>query len=115
METKMRALIAAAALCLFIAPALAASAKVEAAIKTFKAMESDAAKMKTYCEMTKLVEKMGDKEDKALEAQIDKLIDQLGPAFKTAWEVGDSLDEKTADGKAYAAALDALAAKCPEK
>ena len=111
----MRVLIAAAALCLITAPALAASAKVDAAIKTFKAMESDAAKMKTYCEMTKLMDKMGEKEDKALEAQMDKLIDQLGAAFKTAWQAGEDLDEKTADGKAYGAALEALGSKCPEK
>jgi hypothetical protein len=111
----MRVLIAAAALCLITAPALAASPKVDAAVKTFKAMSGDAAKMKTYCEMVKLQDKMGDKEDKALEAQIDKLVSQLGADFKAAWDAGADLDEKTTDGKAYAAALDELGSKCPEK
>jgi len=111
----MRAVIAATALCLIAAPAMAASPAIDSAVKVFKAMATDTAKMKTFCEMTKVMDKMGDKENKALEDQIDKLIDQLGPDFKTAWAAGEKLDEKSADGKAYAAALDALAEKCGGK
>jgi len=110
----MRVLVAATALCLIAAPAFAAGPKVDAAVKVFKAVGADAGRLKTFCAMSKLMEKMGEKEDKALEAQIDKQLTQLGPDFKTAWDAGENLDEKSADGKAYAAAMDELAGKCPQ-
>jgi hypothetical protein len=108
----MRALLAAAALCLITAPALAASPKVEAAVKVFKAVAADPGKTKMFCDLATLMDKLGDKEDKALETQIDAQIEKIGADFKTAWETGESLDEKSADGKAYAAALDDLGGKC---
>lgn len=110
----MRALIAATALCLIAAPALAADAKVDAAIKTFKAVGGDAGKLKTYCAMTKLMDQMGEKEDKALEAKIDAELAKLGDDFAKAWEAAGTVDEKSADGKAVAAALDELSEKCPQ-
>jgi hypothetical protein len=113
-NTTMRALIAALALCLVSAPAFAASPKIEAAIKTFKGVAANPAKLKLFCDMSKVMEKMGDKEDKALEAQIDGFLEKLGADFKAAWEAGDSVDEKSADGKALTAAIDGVAEKCPQ-
>jgi hypothetical protein len=52
--------------------------------------------------------------DDTQEKEIDGLLTQLGPDFAAAWEVGEELDENSADGKAFAAAVDGLAAKCPQ-
>jgi len=109
----MRALTAGLALCLVAAPALAASPKIESAIRVYKAVAANPQKLRTFCEMSKAIEKMGDKEDAALEAQIDRLISQLGQDFQTAWEAGDGVDENSPDGKALYAAIDELEDKCP--
>jgi hypothetical protein len=109
----MRVLIAGLALCLVTVPALAASPKIEAAIKVYKGVGADPGKLRTYCEMSKLIERMGDKEDAVTEAQIDRLMSQLGADFQAAWEAGDGLDENSPDGRALYAALDELDDKCP--
>src|SRR5262245_62864299 len=62
-EANMRALTAGLALCLVAAPALAASPKVESAIRVYKAVAANPQKLRTFCEMSKAIEKMGDKED----------------------------------------------------
>src|SRR5262245_10489730 len=108
----MRALVAGLALCVIAAPALAASPKVESAIKVYKALAANPAKLKTFCDMSKLMEEMGDKQDAAKEAQIDRLAGQLGPDFQAAQEAGDGVDENSPDGKALFAALDDLEGKC---
>ena len=109
----MRTLVVrvAVAACLAASPALA-SPKVDAAVKTFKAVAGDAGKLKTFCEMSKVMEKSGEKEDPKLDAQIAGFMKQLGSDFETAWGAGEDLDENSADGKAYNAALDELSAKC---
>jgi galactitol-specific phosphotransferase system IIB component len=109
----MRAL-AVIALALITAPALAASPQVEAAVKVFQAVAADANKVKIFCEMTKIDETMGGKADPALEAQIDKLLDQLGADFKIAWTAVEAIDEKSPDGTVLHAALDQLEDKCPK-
>ena len=88
----MRALAAAMALFLVTSSALAANPKVENALKVLQDISRDPAKMKTFCEMMVINKKMGDKEDPVLEAQIDKLADQLGPAFKAAWDAIDDIE-----------------------
>jgi hypothetical protein len=88
--------------------------QVEAAIKVLQAIAADPAKLKTFCEMMKIEEKMGDKGEPTLEAQIDKLLDQLGADFKIAWAAVDAIDENSPDGKVLAAALDQLEDKCPD-
>jgi hypothetical protein len=108
----MRALIAALVLGL-AAPALAASPKVEAAVRTFRAVAADPAKLRTYCAMAKVMERMGEKEDKAAEAEVDRYLQQLGADFQTAWDAAEGLDENSADGKVYFAAVDELEGKCP--
>jgi hypothetical protein len=110
---RMRILIGGLALCLITVPALGASPKIEAAIKVYKAVGADPGKLRTYCEMSKIIERMGDKEDAAAEAQVDRLMSQLGADFQTAWEAGDGVDENSADGRALYAALDELDDKCP--
>ncbi len=112
----MRKILTALALCgLFVPPALAASAAVESAIKTFNAVAADAAKLKTYCEMSKLMSE-GDDEDESKAEELDKQMQgymkELGEDFEAAFEAGADLDPDSADGKAYDAALDELDAKC---
>ena len=107
-----RALAACIAACLVASPALAASPKVESAIKVFKAVSTDANKLKTYCAMTKAMDSAADKEDPKLDAQIEGYMKQLGPDFVTAWNAAEGLDDNSADGKAYNTAVDDLSGKC---
>jgi hypothetical protein len=116
MEQNMKKFLAALALCgLFVPPALAASANVESAVKTFEAVGNDAGKLKTYCEMSKLMS-TGDDEDEskaeALDKQMQGYMKELGDDFETAFEAGADLDPDSEDGKAYDAALDGLDGKC---
>ena len=108
----MRVLVACIAVCLAASPALAASPKVEAAVKAFKAVAADAGKLKIFCDMTKVMDAAGEKEDPKVDAQIEGFMKQLGPDFTTAWNVAEGLDENSADGKAYNTAVDDLSAKC---
>jgi hypothetical protein len=108
----MRAIAAVLALSVISAPALAATPKVEAAIKAFQAVGADANRLKTFCALMKIDEKMGDKKDPLLEAQFDKLLDELGADFKAGWDVVEDIDERTPDGKALNDALDRLEDKC---
>jgi hypothetical protein len=108
----MRILILAAAACLLAVPANAANPKVESATKVFQSVASDPAKVKTFCEMTKTMDNAGDKGDAATDQKIEGYMKQLGPDFQTAWAAGDDLDENSADGKQYNAALDDLSKKC---
>ena len=48
-----RVVFAAVAVCLAAAPAFAASPKIDAAVKTFKAVSADPAKLKIFCDMSK--------------------------------------------------------------
>ncbi len=112
----MRKILAALAVCgLFVPPALAASAAVESAIKTFDAVATDEAKLKTYCEMSKLMS-TDDAEDESKAEELDKKMQgymkDLGEEFEAAFEAGADLDPDSDDGKAYDAALDKLDDKC---
>jgi hypothetical protein len=99
---------------------MAASPKVDAAIKSIQAAVADPAKMTAFCDLIDLggddEDKAGaavvEKEDPALEKQEDSFLAQLGADFEAAWDVGEELDENSADGKEYIAAIDALAEKC---
>jgi hypothetical protein len=114
----MKKFLAAALVCgLFVPAALAANEKVDSAVKTFDAVANDAAKLKTYCEMNKVMnsagdDKANDAKDDALDKQIQDYMKQLGADFETAFEAGADLDPDSEDGKAYDAALDKLDAKC---
>ena len=110
----MRALAAAVALFLVTTPAPAAGPLVEAAVKVFQGVGADPAKLKTFCEMMKIEEQMSGKDDAALEAQFEKLLEQLGPEFKVAWAAMEAIDENSPDGKVLGVALDQLEDKCPK-
>jgi hypothetical protein len=99
--------------CLLSTAALAVDAKVESAITVISAAASDPAKLKTYCEMSDVLDAAGDTEDSAAEAKADAYLTKLGPEFEAAWNVVDELDESSADGKAADDAIDQLDAKCP--
>ena len=107
-----RFVIAGVAACLAAGPAFAAAPKIEAAVKTFKAVAADPAKLKTFCAMSKVMDSLGEKADAAKEKEIDGLMKQLGADFEAAWTAGDGVDENSADGKVLNAALDDLAGKC---
>jgi hypothetical protein len=110
----MRVLAAVIALSLVTTPALAVHPLVEAAIRVFQAVGTETVKLKTFCEFIKLDEKQGDKDDPVIEAQKDKLLDQLGVFFEIAWVLVERLEENSPDGKALNAALDELEDKCPK-
>lgn len=110
-----RILVAYVAVGLGAMVALAASPQIEAAIKTIKAISGDAAKLKTFCALSKVMLAVGDKDDPAAEKQIEGYLKQLGSDFETAWNAGDDLDENSADAKEYYAAVDALEEKCPKQ
>jgi hypothetical protein len=107
-----RVVFAAVAACLAAAPVVAASPKVDSAIKVFKAVSTDPAKLKTFCDMSKVMDAMGEKQDAAAEAKIQGFMKQLGTEFETAWNVGNDVNENSPDGKALNAAIDDLAGKC---
>ena len=108
----MRVVIAFAAVCFAVTPAICADAKVESAKRTFQAISADPAKTKKYCEMAKVMEDAGDQADEATEAKIQTLIKDLGPDFESAWNTGGELDENSEDAKVYNAALDEPSNKC---
>jgi predicted HAD superfamily Cof-like phosphohydrolase len=109
----MRALAMSIVLALMTAPASAVSSQVEAAIKVFQTVDSDANRMKTFCELMRIDEQHAQKPDPFLEAKIDKLLDELGVDFKAAWETAEDINPASDDGKALSAALDQLSDRCP--
>lgn len=108
-----RIVLAGAIACFGAFGAQAASPKVDAAVKTFKGVGADAGKVKTFCDMIKAMDAMGDQEDAAADAKIAGFMKQLGPEFETAWDSAEGLDDESDDGKAYYAAIDELTGKCP--
>ena len=71
----MKKFLAACALCgLFATPVLAANAAVDSAVKTFDAVGNDAAKLKIYCEMSKVMSSADAEDDSKAEA-LDKQMD----------------------------------------
>jgi hypothetical protein len=96
---------AALALSLLAAPAIAASPKVDEAIKTVRALTADANRLKTFCAFLDEMEKTPDKDGPAGDAVIDKYVKLLGADFQTAWDTIEGVDENSADGKAIDAVL----------
>jgi hypothetical protein len=112
-ETVMRIVISVAAVCLGAYAAMAASPKIEAAVKTFRAVAADPAKLKTFCAMDAALEAAAEKKDKAAGSQIMQYMKQLGPEFESAWNAGEGVDDDSPDGKVFVSALDDLTGKCP--
>ncbi len=82
-----RAIVACCAACLGAYAVLAASPEVESAIKAFKAVAADPAKLSAFCTMTRTLDghRRQDDEDVA-DAKVAELIKQLGPEFEAAWK-----------------------------
>jgi hypothetical protein len=100
-------------ICLGIYTLAAADPKVEAALKTFKAIGADAGKLKTFCAMTKAMDDAGEKSTPEDDAKIDGLMKALGPDFEVAWGAVEGPDDKNPDVKLFYDGLDDLVAKCP--
>jgi hypothetical protein len=107
-----RFLVTCVAVSLGACPCFAANPKIEEVVKTLKAVGADAGKLKTFCEMSKAMDAMGDKQDAAGEAKIQGYVKQLGTDFETAWIASADVDAETPDGKAISGALDDLTGKC---
>ena len=108
----MRLIATASGICLLAFAAQAASPKVESASKVFQSVAADPAKVKTYCEMSKVMDSAGEKPDQTTDAKIQGYMKQLGTDFEQAWNAGNELDENSEDGKTFSAALDTLSSKC---
>jgi hypothetical protein len=85
---------------------------IDDAVKIIEGVGADAGKLKQFCDLNKLVEAAGEKEDPATEKQIEDAVEALGGEFAAAWEVGEKADEKTPEGKKFYDAVEALAGKC---
>jgi L-alanine-DL-glutamate epimerase-like enolase superfamily enzyme len=85
---------------------------IDEAVKTLEAVGADAAKLKQFCHLNKLFDNVREKEDAALEKQIEDAFEALGADFAAAWDVGDNADENTPEGKKFFDALSALTGKC---
>ena len=105
----MRILFAVPTLALLAMPAVAASPKVEAAIKTIRAVAADPNQQKTFCALLAIDD---EKDDPSAKAAIDAYVKQLGSEFQSAWEIVQSTDENSPDGQAIDAVLDELDDKC---
>jgi hypothetical protein len=103
-----RILVACVAVSICAGPCFAASPTIEA----FQAVSTNAAKLKIFCEMKKVMDARGDRQDPAADAKIQGYMKQLGTDFQTAWVGSDDVDAGTPDGKAPNAALDNLTGKC---
>ncbi len=109
----MRTVVSVVAICLGTCSVLAASPKIEAAVRTFKAVAADPAKLKLFCAMNDVLDAAAEKKDKAAAAKIPQMMKQIGPDFEDAWKAGEDVEDDSPDGKAFLAALDDLADKCP--
>jgi hypothetical protein len=95
-----------------VAPA--ASPQVDTAIKAIQTVGNDPEKLKLFCQLNKLLQEAGDKEDPDAQKQIEDLVTKIGSDFGAAWDVGDELDESSPDGQEFYAAVDTLADKCQQ-
>ncbi|MEJ2116552.1 MAG: hypothetical protein P8Y36_01085 [Alphaproteobacteria bacterium] len=136
----MRMLVAAVLLSAIASPAFAADkikepakeetaavakadpAKVAKAADVLIAIEKDAAKLKTYCEMQELFNKADEAEDKKKEKDAEKFVADaeakgktLGDDFKTVMNLEDEIDPETAEGKKFFGVIESLEKKCEKK
>lgn len=109
----MRIVASAAAIGLMACAVMAASPKIESAVKTFRAVATDPAKLKLFCAMDAAMGVAEQKKDKASVDAVVELMKQLGPEFETAWSAGEDVDDDSPDGKVFVSALDELSDKCP--
>ena len=71
----------------------------DAAIKTFKAVSTDPAKLKIFCDMSKAMDEAGEKPSPAADAKINGYMKQLGSDFEIrpgAWRRASTRTPPTA-------------------
>ena len=79
----MRALVAVHALSLLTIAALASTPQVEAAVKAFHSLASDANRLKTFCELTEIEQENEEKAGPLLATKMGKMLDDLLTAQDT--------------------------------
>jgi hypothetical protein len=84
-----------------------------------RAIGGDPAKLKTYCEVSKLQDQMDQAEQKkdtkavaALGAKADNLGKQLGPDYERVMAGLESIDPNSSEGKRYTALFQPLFKQC---
>src|SRR4029079_17900058 len=107
----MRALATAIAL-LLLTVALAASPEIEAAVKVFQTLGSDPNRLKTFCELIEVEEENRQNADPFVESKMNKMLEELGADFKSAWKTVEDTDPASDDGQVLYAALDRFSDKC---
>ena len=107
-----KVLAAFVAFSLFTTCASAADPEVESALKEFRVVGSNPERLKVFCALSKAIDAVDEREDAAAEAAIEGYLKALGPEFQKAWDVGDDMDETSADGKALTDAIDRLVGMC---
>ncbi len=109
----MRYVYALAAALLFAAPIYAASPAIEAAIDALGKIETDAAKFRDYCRITKELSATTDAaKSEDLTEQMDDLLGAIGSDVMIAVYLARLVDPKTEDGAALDGAMDGLDEKC---
>lgn len=97
-------------------PVMAASPAIQTAITALEKIPADTAKFATYCNLLGEMSSMPDDDSakyEALEKQLDEIIDSYGSDVADAWDTLSEVDADSEDGKAAAAAFEAMEAKCP--
>jgi hypothetical protein len=118
--SRVRALVAVLGLSLLTIAALAApdrscaTPQVEAAVKAFQTLASDANRLKTFCELIEIEQENEEKAGPLLATKMDKMLDELGTDFKAAWKSVEDIDPASDDGKILYTALDRLLDKCSD-
>ncbi|HWB44601.1 MAG TPA: hypothetical protein VG900_04110 [Hyphomicrobiaceae bacterium] len=100
---------------LAVGPVHAASPKVEAAIQAVSKIPADTAKFQGYCALLTELDAAGEEGPKVDEVQnkLSDFMQSMGPDVAAAWALYDELEPESEDGKALAAAFEALDEKCP--
>src|SRR5215510_12424609 len=77
-RTMKRILFACVAVAIGAGAVPAASPSVELAIKTIEGVANDPARLRVFCELNRLLQDSGDKEDPVIQKQIEDLVARLG-------------------------------------
>lgn len=96
--------------------ATAASPQIEAAVKTLAKIPADAAKFETYCNLLGEMESVPETDtakSEELDEKLEDIIESYGADVVQAWDLVSETDPETDDGKAVAAAFEAMEDKCP--
>ncbi|MBX9683343.1 MAG: hypothetical protein K2X41_06095 [Hyphomicrobium sp.] len=99
---------------IFGSAALAADAKIEAAVKTFDEVAANPDKRAAYCAMIKKMEEVGEDEKKAeaANAEMEGYFKTLGTEFEDAWSAGEGLKDGSPDLEVLDAAMTKLDESC---